>query len=297
MGQLPDNSEERNKLKDEVERLETSAFGAVGKTSLPRTELDEIHYTAPTDEYIAVKAENSLSDYRDGEMNAIRERSANDVKQKTAQRDAYITDRDGERNALAESYDAAVRAVDNDAIKRGLARSSVAAIGRSELENEYLKRNADIVQSYGKKIAELDGEIAAADGKLRAALDDFNLSYATRLNAKIEELKAERDEKIERVTSFNNAVREKQAKLDSDRVKTESSLYSDAISQNKKTGSADGLSAKEREKLYVAVYDSMDKYLASLDKQQAKLEIRNHSFYKQHLSSYYYNKLYDKYGR
>lgn len=297
MEKYPNNSEERSKLEEEIKRLESSAFGSVGKPTLSQTELNEIEYTTPTDEYLAVEAENSLANDRADQIQAIRDRSENEVKQNTAVRDAYISDRDGERATLAENYEAAVRAVDNDAIKRGLARSSVAAVGRSELESEYLKRNADVEKSYGKKIAELDGEIAAADGKLRAALDDFNLSYATRLNQKIAELKAERDQKIERVTSFNNSVREKQAKLDADKLKTESDLFSAAIEQKKKANSADGLSASERDKLFKSVYDSMDKYLASLDKQEAKLEIRNHTLYRQHLSNYYYTKLYDKYGR
>ncbi len=297
MEKFPNNSEERSKLEEEIKRLESSAFGSVGKPTLAQTELNEIEYTPPTDEYLAVEAENSLANDRADQIQAIRDRSENEVKQNTAVRDAYISDRDGERATLAENYEAAVRAVDNDAIKRGLARSSVAAVGRSELESEYLKRNADVEKSYGKKIAELDGEIAAADGKLRAALDDFNLSYATRLNQKIAELKAERDQKIERVTSFNNSVREKQAKLDADKLKTESELFSAAIEQKKKANSADGLSASERDKLFKSVYDSMDKYLASLDKQEAKLEIRNHTLYRQHLSNYYYTKLYDKYGR
>lgn len=297
MEKYPNNSEERSKLEEEIKRLESSAFGSVGKPTLSQTELNEIEYTPPTDEYLAVEAENSLANDRADQIQAIRDRSENEVKQNTAVRDAYISDRDGERATLAENYEAAVRAVDNDAIKRGLARSSVAAVGRSELESEYLKRNADVEKSYGKKIAELDGEIAAADGKLRAALDDFNLSYATRLNQKIAELKAERDQRIERVTSFNNSVREKQAKLDADKLKTESELFSAAIEQKKKANSADGLSASERDKLFKSVYDSMDKYLASLDKQEAKLEIRNHTLYRQHLSNYYYTKLYDKYGR
>ncbi len=297
MEKYPNNSEERSKLEEEIKRLESSAFGSVGKPTLSQTELNEIEYTPPTDEYLAVEAENSLANDRADQIQAIRDRAENEVKQNTAVRDAYISDRDGERATLAENYEAAVRAVDNDAIKRGLARSSVAAVGRSELESEYLKRNADVEKSYGKKIAELDGEIAAADGKLRAALDDFNLSYATRLNQKIAELKAERDQKIERVTSFNNSVREKQAKLDADKLKTESDLFSAAIEQKKKANSADGLSASERDKLFKSVYDSMDKYLASLDKQEAKLEIRNHTLYRQHLSNYYYTKLYDKYGR
>ena len=270
MEKYPNNSEERSKLEEEIKRLESSAFGSVGKPTLSQTELNEIEYTPPTDEYLAVEAENSLANDRADQIQAIRDRSENEVKQNTAVRDAYISDRDGERATLAENYEAAVRAVDNDAIKRGLARSSVAAVGRSELESEYLKRNADVEKSYGKKIAELDGEIAAADGKLRAALDDFNLSYATRLNQKIAELKAERDQKIERVTSFNNSVREKQAKLDADKLKTESDLFSAAIEQKKKANSADGLSASERDKLFKSVYDSMDKYLASLDKQDRK---------------------------
>ena len=253
MEKYPNNSEERSKLEEEIKRLESSAFGSVGKPTLSQTELNEIEYTPPTDEYLAVEAENSLANDRADQIQAIRDRSENEVKQNTAVRDAYISDRDGERATLAENYEAAVRAVDNDAIKRGLARSSVAAVGRSELESEYLKRNADVEKSYGKKIAELDGEIAAADGKLRAALDDFNLSYATRLNQKIAELKAERDQKIERVTSFNNSVREKQAKLDADKLKTESDLFSAAIEQKKKANSADGLSASERDKLFKSV--------------------------------------------
>lgn len=92
-------------------------------------------------------------------------------------------------------------------------------------------------------------------------------------------------------------IERKQAELDNDRLKTESSLYSAALSQEKQENSLDGASSERRDAVYKAVYERMDKFLGSLDPQQAFLEIRNHSMYRQHLSNYYYNRLYDKYGR
>lgn len=296
MGALPDNSDSRKELEDEIKRLESNVASAE-KTTLPTVTLDEISYDAPSDEYLKMTAENSLEGYRNDQIKAINERSAENAKTMANQREAYITNRDSDIAALDESYNAAARAVDNDAVKRGLARSSIAAVNKSELEAEYLKRNADIVSSYGKKISELDSEIAAVDSKLKAALDDFNLTYATKLNEKLAELKNERDKKIEAVTKFNNDVRVKQAALDSSKAKTESDLHTAAINREKTATSLDGLTAEERDGIYKSVYEAMDAYLGSMDKQQAKMELLNHSLYRQHLSNYYYYKLMDKYGR
>lgn len=296
MGMITNNTESRDKLEEEILRLETIDDG-VSKKTLPEVKLDEIDYTAPSDEFLKISAEKELADYRKNGEKALRDKSADDVKTMSDSRAAYANSRDGELAALSEKYADAVRAVDNDAVKRGLARSSVAAVGRSELESEYFGRNASVIEDYGRKIAALDAEISAADGKLRAALDDFNLSYATKLNAKLKELKSERDRKIAEVTEFNNAVRAKQAELDAARAKTESELYTEAQKQQKNSASLDGASSERRDAIYKSVYAKMDEYLASMSPQQARLEIRNHSLYKQHLSPYYYSRLYDKYGR
>ncbi|MCH5164796.1 MAG: hypothetical protein J1G01_00140 [Clostridiales bacterium] len=296
MGALPDNSESRRELEEQIKQLEKADSHAT-RESLPSTKLDELSYTAPSDEYLEAQAEKSLQGYKSSGEKSIRENSENEAKARARQREAYLKGRDGDIAALGDSYRAAALAIDNDAMKRGLARSSIAAAGKSELESEYLKRNADIVDTYGKKIAELDSEIAAADSKLRAALDDFNLTYATKLNEKIESLKSERDKKVEEVTKYNNEVRAKQAALDQSRLKTESDLYSAALSQEQKENSLDGISPEKRDEIYRSVYDKMDEYLSSMTPQQAKLEIRNHTMYRKHLSNYYYYKLYDKYGR
>lgn len=296
MGQLQDNWDERNRLEDEIRRIESAGTRAT-KPTLSAVQLDEISYTPPSDEYLAKRAQADLEDYRRTETAAIRENSASNAAQLSAKRDALETDRDSDISALDASYRKAVRAADSDAVKRGLARSSVAAVNRGELEKEYLAKNADIAVSYGKRISQLDEDIASVDGKLRSALNDFNLTYATKLNQKLSELKSERDDKIERITKFNNSVREKQAELDRARARSESSLFTEAINQQKSAGSTDGLTDARRDEIYRSVYDQMDRYLASLDPMVAKQEITNHTMYKQHLSDYYYDRLFDKYGR
>lgn len=290
------HSDGRDELENEIKRLEMVDTG-VTKPRLPSVSLEEKQYAPPTDAELASRAENELDEYKRTGLAGIRDKNAADEKAITAARDGYGKSLDAELSALESSYQNAVRASDNDAIKRGLARSSVATVNRAEIEKAYLAQNAEISATYGKKISELDAEISALGSKLQTALNDFNLSYASRLNTRIAELKSERDKKISDVTEYNNTVRAKQAELDEKLARAESDLYSASIAQNKSATSLGGLTEQQRDKMYRAVYDAMDKYLGSMDAIEAKKELRTHTLYREHLSAYYYARLYDKYGR
>lgn len=289
-------ADERDGLLDEIERLETASAG-VSKPRLPEVKLEETEYTPKSDAELENAARTELEEYKRTGENAVRDKSAAQEQTLRDRRDGYEKNRDAELAALEQKYDAAVKSVNNDAIKRGLARSSVATAALGNVESEYLKRNADIASGYGKKISELDAEISAVDGKLRTALDDFNLSYAARLNTRLNELKAEREQKIDSVTKYNNDVRERQAALDEKRLRAQNELYAQELRNKQTAESVDGLSSEQRDKIYKSVYDAMDRFLGGMDEHEARVEIRNHSFYREHLSDYYYARLFDKYGR
>lgn len=297
MGANTDRIDSRDKLEQEIKKLESAEYGAAVKPSLPDVKLDEIRYDAPTDAAIKDTAENDLAQYKTDGERSVREKNAADAAALKAERETYENGRRASDAELAQRYESSARAIDNDVIKRGLARSSVAVVERGELEREYLARSADIAEAYGKNVARIDSEIASLDKKLQQALNDFNLSYAVKLNQRIAELKTERDKRADEAVKYNNEVRKSQAKLDSDRIKSESGLYTDALEQEKLENSLSGLPAERREELYKSVYAQMDAFLGSLTPQQALLEIRNHTLYRKHLSNYYYNRLYDKYGR
>lgn len=296
MQEIIDHSDERTKMKDEIKQLE-SVYHVVEKPRLDEVKLDEIEYFAPSDEYLKMGAEKSLADYKSSGEKAIRDKSAAEAKELAEKRDEYAKGRDDAIDSLRDDYERSARAIDYDALKRGLARSSIAVNNKSELEKEYLKANAEIASGYGKKLTELDAEIASTDGKLKAALADFNLTYATKLNEKLEKLKTERDQKTEAVIKYNNEVRKDQAKLDEDRARAEASLYSSALNAQKKATELGGLSADERNNIYRGVYEKMDAFLGAMEPREANAEIRKDRYYRDHLSDYYYYKLFDKYGR
>lgn len=296
MNEIKNNSDERDKLEREILEME-NVTTEVPKPKLPDVKLDELEYTPPSDDALAAAAKDSLHGYRTDGVENIRKTSKAEAESLADKRASYESGLSGDLADLGSSYETAARNIDNDVLRRGLARSSIAAVAKSELEGDYAAAAAKLKTDYGVKIAEIDGEISSVGKKLETALNDFNLAYAAKLNEKLNELKAEREKKVTEVAKYNNEIRAKQASLDAQKAKTESQLYSDAIDQNSKTHGADSLSEEERNELYKAIYYKMDAYLGSLSPQEAKLEIRNHTMYQKHLSDYYYYRLYDKYGR
>lgn len=289
-------NQSREELAEEIDRLETNSSAAV-KPTLPKVTLQEKSYDPPDDAALKKSAESELASYRVEGENSIRQKSEAETAELNAKRDAYEGAKTTADAELERRYEAAVRAMDNDVVRRGLARSSVATVERGALEREYLGQAASVAREYANNISKLESDIAAVDKKLQTALNDFNLTYAAKLSKRLTELQAEREQKMQEVIEYNNEIKRKQAELDNNRLKTESDLYSAALSHEKQENSLDGAANQRREEIYKAVYERMDAFLGSLDPQQAFLEIRNHSMYRQHLSNYYYNRLYDKYGR
>lgn len=291
-----DYTSQRELLEKEIKELE-SLRTEITKPELPTVTLDEKEYTPPTDAQLKNAAESELAEYKTRNEQAIAAKNAADADALAAQRKAAEKQLGEQISALDEAYRSAAQRVDNDVLKRGLARSSIAVNSKERLEGEYLGKAANVRAELGGKIADLDGQIAATGDKLKAALNDFNLTYAAKLNDKLASLKAEREKKIDEVLEYNNKIKAEQAALDAEREKTESKLYSDAIEQRKKANSLDYLSDGERDEIYKSVFNKLDAFLGSLSAKEAKHEIQSFPVYRDHLSNKYFYMLYDKYGR
>ncbi len=294
---LKNDTEGRKKLQDEIAEIEAAAGGSPVATKLPDVKLEETVYNAPTDEQLAQAAKDKLAEYKAQGIAAVESESRNEKEELVGRRDTYESDMQGSLDALKSSYDDAAERIDNDVIKRGLARSSVAVTTKGELENEYLDKADRIRSEYGKQIVALDSEISAIGTKLKQALDDFNIAYAAKLNETLAALKSEREKKIDDALKYNNEIRYKQAELDAKKAETESKLYSNSLAQLEKFYSITPGGLEKRDAMYQSIYDKMDAYLGSMSSTDAKAEIRNHTFYSQHLSDALFYKLFNKYGR
>lgn len=291
-----ERNDERDKLIDDIARIETPGFKAT-KVELPKADLQKIEYTPPTDEELSRVAQAELEESRSKNIAALKQNAQDSERALHQTRADTETARDKQTAELSQDYAAAVRALDSDAIRRGLSRSSIAVSERAELEKQYLSSNAEIAAVYGKKLSDIDAEISSLQPKLRAALNDFNLSYAAKLSSRLTELKAERDKKTQDIIKYNNDVEERRAKSEIDRAKAQSTLFSQALSQERTQSYLKGLPSDKQYEIYNAVYDKMDAFLGSLTTRQAFLEIHNHTLYREHLPNDLYNKLLSKYGR
>ena len=269
------------------------------KPTLPSgTEYEKMTYDAPTDEEISTQAITALSEYLSKGLSAIE--SENNAKRDEygKNKQALASALDGGSVSLDSTYDDAVKRASNDALKRGLARSSIAVNTVGALEGERAKSKADLVQKYNASVSDIDAKINALESERVKAINDFNIAYTVKVSEQIEKLKAERDEKQAEVIKYNNEIAKTQNKERIDRAKAESELYSEALAhkeaENKLT---DNPSNAQKENEYQQIYTLLREQLSQLDATTARNEVVNNPLFRNYLSTAYYYRLYDEFAR
>jgi|GEM_PF-954294 len=168
---------------------------------------------------------------------------------------------------------------EKDALKRGLARSSIIT-GKIEAfdqnrVNDKIKLETDTVNSINK----IDQTILALESEKDLALENFNITLAAELLKKINALKTERAEKVNEALKYNNTIAEKEAQYQKD--KTES-LFS--MEQRRKD---DVTNAKLLDYLYSEKAKIVKAYYDTMPPQEALRQIGEDSSLKEHLGGYY----------
>lgn len=298
--QLQDNvaksdADSRDKLIEELEKLEGEYQNRAESSSvLPdNPSYDRLEYDAPTDEEIAENARNSLADYKnttieDIEENARTERAAKEAERKSAQESAAKLSAN-----IASQYDDAMTAFSDDALKRGLARSSIAANKSAELQSGKAAALSQAAMAAEEAVQNIDREISELEVSREKALNDFNIAYAAKVTEKIAELTKERDDKIAEVVKYNNSMAQQEQKDALDRAETASKLYSDKLNQEKLENELG--STAELDAYNLAKYEAVKSYLSTLSKSDASYAVRNDPVIRATLSDYYFYTLYNEY--
>ena len=119
---------------------------------------------------------------------------------------------DGATAKISEETEKAKTSAENQALKRGIARSSIVAEELAGLDDASLKALGEVYKKANADLAKADEKIATLKAELSSALDELDGETAVKINEKIKSLKSERDKKAEEVTKYNNALREQTAK-------------------------------------------------------------------------------------
>lgn len=249
-------------------------------------EYERLEYDAPTDEEIEENAASALEDYRKTGIEDIENDSANRIEDKENERTAAKKTGEEAAAEAAARYEKAIGDFESDALKRGLARSSIALNKSEELQSEKVKALTDIRDSVNGELSRIDGEINALVSDREKALSDFNIAYAAKLTEKISELTEKRDEKQAEVLKYNNSLAEKERE---DQLRM-LELYGKMSEQE---GSVPESKLAE---YYEAKYNVIREYLSGLDADKAAREIKDNPLLRNSVSDYFYYRLYNEFA-
>lgn len=116
-------------------------------------------------------------------------------------------------------YDASVVSAENQALKRGLARSSIIIGQLDGIEKGRAQELSKVATDLTQELSNLDQELASLNTKKDNALEILDIDYASELQGEIEKRLTELDKKKKEITEFNNKVKQLEGDYQMDRNK------------------------------------------------------------------------------
>ncbi|MCL2061228.1 MAG: hypothetical protein FWH03_01195 [Firmicutes bacterium] len=238
-------------------------------------------------------AQSNLADYKLNSVNAI-EREIELLNDKLSAEKETANQAAKDKNAaLASAYDSAKKAVNDDTLKRGLARSSIAVNKQAQLADAKAAESTRINAAFIDAINKLDNEIEGLTHKRETALNNFNISYAAKLTQQINTLKEEQDKRKTEAIKYNNTLSEKEHSASVDKMDKEASIYGKELDNRAKENNLTAGQTNKDE----AIYKKMVEVLDSMNGADARKQVMENPVFRDNVSDYYFYKLYDRYTR
>lgn len=137
--------------------------------------LKEIEYAPESDEDITKRAQSAIESEKNKSQTKIKDKYQEAV-------DALNEDKVSARESLADSYsnlsklyDELKEKANNDSIKRGLGRSSVATNRIDELDKQHFSSATDVEKAYTREVANIESEISKLQRDKDNALEQLDL--------------------------------------------------------------------------------------------------------------------------
>ena len=246
-------SEEKKKLDEELKELGKLASNAVNEAVRKEYGAEYMKGDERTDDELEKQAEENARKKVENENRELEKTTAEKIGDLSGKAE-------NKKNALSESereisarYDEAKKQASNEALKRGLGRSSIILNLIKEYDEGKFKDIGERKSVAAKELEEIDGEIERLGKELKNSLEKTDLKTAFELNELLTELKKSRDEANEKALVYNNTLAGKLADF---RRKIENSGDPEMIVENARAQS--DAYYDEMLKKIVAYYSKLD---------------------------------------
>jgi len=242
------------------------------------------------------QAESSLVEFKNNSLKQIDDNIDSKSNQLNSNRETLINNNEETKKKIDLYYDNARQQTSDDALKRGLARSSIVINQLDAFNKDELKTFEALEKDFNNNLNAIDFEINSLTKQKEQALADFDIAYAVKLNDAINNLNTELSKKQAEIIKYNNDIAEKEKEY----LNNYNKLVNDIKNKNiDKDVKMIDLTAEYGEKV-VSNYrknilnNIVNSYFAGMDKNEVLSILQNNDDLKSALGSYYQDIL-DKY--
>ena len=227
------DSEEYKKLLQELDNIAKKyEFPLKEREPLDtKINLERKTFTDVSDDELKKQVEDSLTNYKQTNENKINE---NALKQKQTLVDEIESAKQNAKSTKETTsayYDNAKQSAENDALKRGLSRSSIIVNTLSAFDQDRINKLTQIDKKLTEEIEGINDQINLLNLEKEKALEDFNIEYASKLNTKLAELKSDLQARKDEVTEYNNKIAQIEKEYEKDAMQTNSNMQSQSYSE------------------------------------------------------------------
>ena len=273
------------KIKEIEKKYSLEEFEPKEITSLG---LEKKEFDRPTNEEIFKEAEDLLRAEKENELKKIEtDFSSKFSKLDNKVLDANVEKEDDIESALKE-FNKNLKTTTNNSIKKGVSRSSIFDEAVKAIENDSSNKISNIEEDFSREIKKLQEERNILEQQKDNALRSFDISYAVKLENKINKISNEIEKQQKAVDDFNANVEkqekanvEAQEKANQEEQKRIEKKNKEILGLQEKLGD-EFESHKNKEK-----YDVVLEYLLSIPKDVAISELENDKIYEAMLGNYF----------
>ena len=151
-----------------------------------------------SDDELYDKAEESLKGTYDAKRDALTREYESKVSDLNYDKDGYGADREKSKEKVKSAYQKAWYDNLDDLSRRGLSHSTIADLTSEEVKEGYRSAIRETDEAYDRKVQAIERKIQKADEAYNTALKNYEISYAIKLEDKLNRLKAERDRAVDK---------------------------------------------------------------------------------------------------
>lgn len=206
-------SQDKEKLEKELGELSKLASSAVSEAVRKEYGAEYLKPDETTDDELLKRAEESTKQKIASEKDELvrdNEKAVGALNEKAENENKNLAEA---KKNIEERYDSAKKNASDDALKRGLGRSSIIVNLLKEYDADKLKTIDEKDQKYGDELKKINDKITELNAELKSSLDKADMREAFEINERLTELKSERDNANEKVIKYNNSLAEKLGEL------------------------------------------------------------------------------------